>query len=64
MLVRELPTVKDADGVAGLNEQSRGLRGSRTRDPEQASRTGDQTGDRRENAMAVGDKAVLGILDG
>ena len=56
--------VKDADGVAGLNEQSRGPRGSRTRDPEQASRTRDQAGSKRESAMTVRDKAVLGILDG
>ena len=56
--------VKDADGVAGLNEQSRDPGGSRTRDPEQASRTGSQAGSRKENAMAVRDKAVLGILDG
>ena len=60
----ETLAVKDADGVVGLNEQSGSPRGSRTRDPEQVSRTGDQTGDRRESAMAIGDKAVLGILDG
>ena len=48
----------------GLNKQGKGPEGSRTRDPEQASRTRDQTRSRRESVMTVGDKAVLGILDG